>query len=77
MAKYGYKFLAQIKRMFDRADTNHNGQLTQEEWLSLLNSSGVLTTRQDVSPLLLLLIHLLSPLLLLPQGGGVLPFDGP
>ena len=46
--------------MFDRADTNHDGQLTQEEWLSVLNSSGVPTTRQEVSPLL----HLL---LLLPQ----------
>ena len=38
----------QIRRMFTRADRNKDGKLTQEEWLSVLNSSGVPTTREEV-----------------------------
>jgi len=39
---------AEIRRMFTRADKNKDGKLTQEEWLSVLNSSGVPTTREEV-----------------------------
>jgi len=34
--------------MFTRADKDGDGKLTKEEWLSVLNSSGVPTTREEV-----------------------------
>ena len=37
--------LMQVRRMFTRADKDGDGKLTKEEWLSVLNSSGVPTTR--------------------------------
>ena len=35
--------------MFTRADKDGDGKLTKEEWLSVLNSSGVPTTRWEQS----------------------------
>ena len=37
--------LLQIRKMFTRADKNGDGKLTPEEWQSVLNSSGIPTTR--------------------------------
>ena len=34
--------------MFTRADKDGDGKLTKEEWLSVLNSSGVPTTRCEI-----------------------------
>jgi len=38
----------EVRRYFDRADKNHDGKLTQEEWYHVLNGSGVPTTREEV-----------------------------
>lgn len=37
--------LLQIRKMFTRADKNGDGKLSPEEWQSVLNSSGIPTTR--------------------------------
>ena len=34
--------------MFNRADKNKDGKLTEDEWLSVLNASGVPTSREEV-----------------------------
>lgn len=39
----------EIRKMFTRADKNGDGKLTPEEWQSVLNSSGIPTTREEVT----------------------------
>jgi len=39
---------AEVRRMFNKADKDGDGKLTQDEWLSVLNSSGVPTSREEV-----------------------------
>ena len=41
-------FVFQIRKMFTRADKNGDGKLTPEEWQSVLNSSGIPTSREEV-----------------------------
>ena len=41
-------FVFQIRKMFTRADKNGDGKLTPEEWQSVLNSSGIPTSRDEV-----------------------------
>ena len=35
----------QVRKYFDRADRNKDGKLTKDEWFTVLNSSGVPTSR--------------------------------
>ena len=37
--------LIQVRKYFDRADKDKDGKLTKDEWFTVLNSSGVPTTR--------------------------------
>ena len=35
----------QVRRYFDKADKNKDGKLTKDEWHSVLNGSGVSTSK--------------------------------
>ena len=43
--KYLNCSVLQVRRYFDKADKNKDGKLSKEEWHSVLNCSGVPTTR--------------------------------
>ena len=37
--------IPQIRKMFNKADKNGDGKLTPQEWFTVLNSSGIPTSR--------------------------------